>query len=134
MTDTPKLYRVIVQVTDLDAAVTFYSTLMNLKGRLIRGNRCYFDCGDVIVALLDPTPGGITPRPNPGCFYFSVSDLEAIHERARTLGCLSDAIERVHDQSGADIVVRPWGERSFYAHDPFGNELCFVDEKTLFRG
>ena len=26
------------------------------------------------------------------------------------------------------------GERSFYARDPFGNGLCFVDENTLFTG
>jgi len=31
-------------------------------------------------------------------------------------------------------VERPWGERSFYAVDPFGNPLCFVDQKTLFTG
>jgi len=30
--------------------------------------------------------------------------------------------------------VRPWGERSFYAHDPFGNPLCFVDATTIFTG
>lgn len=30
------------------------------------------------------------------------------------------------------IARRPWGERSFYMHDPFGNPLCFVDEKTTF--
>ena len=41
---------------------------------------------------------------------------------------------RAHGESGGDIVVRPWGERSFYAADPFGNGLCFVDEKTLFTG
>ena len=33
-----------------------------------------------------------------------------------------------------EIAVRPWRERSFYMHDPFGNPLCFVDEKTLFTG
>jgi hypothetical protein len=32
------------------------------------------------------------------------------------------------------MVVRPWGERSFYVKDPWGNGLCFVDEKTLFTG
>jgi hypothetical protein len=32
------------------------------------------------------------------------------------------------------IVRRPWGERSFYAVDPFGNKLCFVDRATLFTG
>jgi len=32
------------------------------------------------------------------------------------------------------IQRQPWGEVSFYAHDPLGNPLCFVDEKTLFTG
>ena len=32
------------------------------------------------------------------------------------------------------MIVRPWGERSFYAFDPFGNGLCFVDETTVFTG
>jgi hypothetical protein len=39
-----------------------------------------------------------------------------------------------HDQGAGDIVTRPWGERSFYAADPFGNRLCFVDEQTIFTG
>jgi hypothetical protein len=28
----------------------------------------------------------------------------------------------------------PWGERRFWARDPFGNPISFVDEKTLFTG
>jgi hypothetical protein len=32
------------------------------------------------------------------------------------------------------IERRSWGERSFYAHDPFGNPLCFVDASAVFRG
>ena len=24
--------------------------------------------------------------------------------------------------------------RNFYAHDPFGNPLCFVDASTVFKG
>ena len=32
------------------------------------------------------------------------------------------------------IATRPWGERSFYVHDPFGNPLCFVDAGSLFTG
>jgi hypothetical protein len=32
------------------------------------------------------------------------------------------------------IALRPWGERSFYAKDPFGNPICFVDEQTVFTG
>jgi hypothetical protein len=29
------------------------------------------------------------------------------------------------------LATRPSGERSFYAKDPFGNPLCFVDEQTV---
>ena len=32
------------------------------------------------------------------------------------------------------IARRPWGERSFYLREPFGNPLCFVDSATLFTG
>jgi hypothetical protein len=48
------------------------------------------------------------------------------------LGALSKA--DVHGESAGDVVRRPWGERSFYAYDPGGNGLCFVDAKTLFTG
>ena len=132
MADVPNLYRVALEVSDLNAAVTFYSRLLGIEGRLLRGSRAYFDCGPVILAILDPTPGDITPRPNVGDVYFSVKNLESFHARARGLGCLSR--EEVHDESAGDIVIRPWGERSFYVKDPWGNGVCFVDEKTLFTG
>jgi len=32
------------------------------------------------------------------------------------------------------IETQPWGERSFYCTDPFGNKLCFVEEGTTFTG
>ena len=60
-----------------------------------------------------------------------MNDVDAVHARARELNCLST--EDVHGSAG-DVITRPWGERSFYAHDPWGNGLCFVDEKTLFTG
>jgi hypothetical protein len=40
----------------------------------------------------------------------------------------------VHGTPAGEIVKRPWGERSFYAIDPTGNKLCFVDAATLFTG
>ena len=61
-----------------------------------------------------------------------LGDAEALGERARALGCLSK--DDVHAERAGEIVTRPWGERSFYADDPWGNGLCFVDEKTLFTG
>jgi hypothetical protein len=32
------------------------------------------------------------------------------------------------------IEQRAWGERSFYCLDPDENQLCFVDDATLFLG
>jgi len=132
MADVPKLFRVVLQVSDLDEAAGFYSKLLGSTGRSIRGARHYFDCGAVILALLDPADGRVKAKPAPEHVYFSVKDIDEIHMRARKLGCLSK--EKVHDESGGDVVTRPWGERSFYARDPFGNRLCFVDERTLFTG
>jgi predicted enzyme related to lactoylglutathione lyase len=130
--DVPKLFRVVLQVSDLDKAAGFYSKLLGTKGRRIHGARHYFDCGDVILALLDPTQGSVKPKPSPDYVYFAVQNIKRAHTRAQKLGCLSK--DKVHGASAGDIVVRPWGERSFYAADPFGNGLCFVDEKTLFTG
>jgi hypothetical protein len=42
--------------------------------------------------------------------------------------------QEVHEESAGDMVTRPWGERSFYVKDPWGNGLCFVDEKTIYTG
>ena len=132
----PTLYRIILQVDDLDKAAQFYGTLLSDPGRRIpRASRHYIDCGPVILALVDVTGGGTvetTPQPLPDYIYFSVSDIGSFHARAQELGCLSN--EDVHGDSAADVVKRPWGELSFYATDPWGNGLCFVDENTLFTG
>ncbi len=129
----PILFRIILQVADLDQAEEFYGTLLGDRGRRIRGaSRHYIDCGPVILALVDPAIDEQVAKPLPDYVYFSVSDLEGVYERARTLNCLST--EDIHGASAGEIVVRPWGERSFYVHDPWGNPLCFVDEKTLFTG
>ena len=128
----PRLFRIILQVSDLDRAAEFYSKLLNDQGRRIpRASRHYFDCGDVILALVDPTAEG-KAKPLPDYIYFAVANLEQVHARARELKCLSK--EDVHGDSAGEIVRRPWGELSFYVEDPFGNGLCFVDEKTLFTG
>ncbi|MDQ2974373.1 MAG: VOC family protein [Acidobacteriota bacterium] len=127
------LFRVILQVSDLDQAAEFYSNLLNDPGRRIpRASRHYIDCGPVILALVDVTAGGEQAKPLPDYVYFAVKDLEQVYERARELDCLST--EDVHGAGAGEIVIRPWGERSFYVEDPWGNGLCFVDDKTLFTG
>src|SRR5687768_9607192 len=106
MLETPKLYRVILQVSDLDEAAEFYAKLLGSEGRRIRGGfRHYFDCGPVILALVDPSADDEEARPNPDNIYFSVKDLEAVHQRASALGCLSTG--DVHGEPAGAIVKRP---------------------------
>lgn len=127
------LFRVILQVSDLDQAAEFYAKLLDDPGRRIPyASRHYFDCGPVILALVDPAVDKLEAKPLPDFIYFSVNNLEELHLRASALNCLAEA--NVHGAASGDIVVRPWGERSFYVNDPWGNGLCFVDEETLFTG
>ena len=126
---TATMFRVIVQVGDLARATAFYGELLGSTGRAVGGGRVYFDCGSMILALLDP---GEPPAPLPEYLYFAVDDVEAFHRRATDLGAL--ATEDVHGAPAGAIVVRPWRERSFYARDPWGNGLCFVDATTQFTG
>ena len=133
MAGAPALFRIILQVSDLDKAAQFYASLLADEGRRIpRASRHYFDCGPVILALVDVTAGGEEAKPLPDHIYFAVNNLEDVHARASELGCLST--DDVHGASAGEIVKRPWGELSFYVEDPWGNGLCFVDETTLFTG
>jgi predicted enzyme related to lactoylglutathione lyase len=127
--DIPRFFRLNVEVGDLQEATTFYSRLLGITGRGQAGARAYFDCGPVTLSVLDVSG---PPHPAAKALYFTVRDLDAVHERAEALGCLST--EPVHDKPGGAIVVRPWGERSFYADDPWGNRLCFVEEGTVYPG
>jgi catechol 2,3-dioxygenase-like lactoylglutathione lyase family enzyme len=124
----PRLFRVILPVPDMAAAESFYTKLLGVQGRRVAPQRHYFDAGEVILALVDPrgAEGAKDVRPNQEYVYFAVHDLESLHSRAAELGAL--------DPEMGAIAKRPWGERSFYAHDPFGNPICFVDDTTLFTG
>ncbi len=133
MANAPALFRLVLQVDDLDRASDFYAKLLDDPGRRIpRASRHYIDCGPVILALVNVAAGGEEAKPIPDYIYFAVADLEKVYARASDLGCLST--EDVHGASAGEIVVRPWGERSFYVKDPWDNGLCFVDDKTLFTG
>ena len=121
------LYRVLLPVSDIEAAQAFYAAVLEIPGERVSPGRHYFDCGGTILACFDPRADGdgYDARPNPENFYIAVDDLEAV-------------LARVKDAGGATIddpiATRPWGERCFYIKDPFGNPICFVDEKTLFTG
>jgi catechol 2,3-dioxygenase-like lactoylglutathione lyase family enzyme len=129
--DVPNLFRLNVEVGDLDEAAQFYGTLLGLVGRKQAGSRVYFTCGTVTLQVVDVSSVG-APHPAAKALSFTVSDLDAIFERAKSLNCLSK--EDVHGVPGGAISVRPWGERSFYAEDRWQNPLCFVEAGTIYPG
>jgi catechol 2,3-dioxygenase-like lactoylglutathione lyase family enzyme len=112
-------------------AEAFYRKLLGQVGRKQAGARVYFTCGAVTLQVVDTSAGGV-PHPAAKALYFTVRDLDGAFERARELGCLSG--ETVHGEPGGSISVRPWGERSFYAEDPWRNPLCFIEEGTVYAG
>jgi catechol 2,3-dioxygenase-like lactoylglutathione lyase family enzyme len=128
-----RLFRVIVPVSNIDRAAQFYEGLLGREGARVSPGRHYLDADGVILALYDANADGddLVFRPNPEHLYFAVPDLEAVYARAQALGGLSPAVGDGNLPMG-QIAGRPWGERSFYMTDPFGNPLCFVDATTLF--
>jgi len=130
MSDSPKLFRVTLEVADLERATQLYAALFGLDGQRHPGARHYFDCGGVTVAVLDVSRGGMPPTPGPKSLYFAVDDVDSVHARAEQLGVL--APYQVHGKPAGAVITRPWGERSFYVVDPWGNDLCFCENGTLY--
>ncbi len=64
-TDIPKIFRITLEVSNIDEAAAFYAKLLGTEGKRHPGARHYFDCGGVILSVLDPTAGGLTPTPGP---------------------------------------------------------------------
>jgi predicted enzyme related to lactoylglutathione lyase len=120
----PRLFRVILPVSDIEAASSFYADVLGMPGDRVSQGRHYFSCGGTILACYDALADGDTEPsgPNPQHVYFGVDDLEAVQRRVRRHGATDIT----------PIATRPWGERSFYATDPFGNPICFVDSMTIF--
>ena len=128
MADVPQFFRMNLEVGDLAAAQSFYETLFGIQSRGQAGHRFYINPGPVALQVIAPP----TPHPVPKALYFTVLDLDAVHARASALDALSTAA--VHGLQGGDISVKPWGERSFYVNDPWGNQICFVQADTVYAG
>ena len=131
----PKLFRVILPVSDLAKAQTFYETVLGITGKRVSGGRHYFDCDGTILACFDPRADGDDwdAKPNPEWLYFAVDDIEATYAACKKAGA-SFTKGDVHRDPAGKIAKRPWGERSFYVEDPFGNKVCFVERTTMFTG
>ncbi len=130
-----QLFRVILPVADIQRASRFYAQVLGTPGQRVSDGRHYFDCGGTILACFDPRADGdpFDATPNPDHLYFAVDDLDAAYRACRNAGARF-ATGDVHGDPAGQIATRPWGERSFYVEDPFGNKLCFVDRTTKFTG
>ncbi len=122
---SPNLFRIILPVSNIDDAARFYARVLAIEGERVSPGRHYFKCGGTILACFDPRADGDSwdASPNPGQLYFAVDDLEDTYSRCKAAGC---------SQLDDGIATQPWGERSFYLVDPFGNKICFVDHETVF--
>jgi catechol 2,3-dioxygenase-like lactoylglutathione lyase family enzyme len=130
-----QLFRVILPVTSIERAAEFYGVVLGEGGIRVSPGRHYFDCGGVILACFDPKADGdgYEAAALSEWIYFSVDDIEATYAACRKAGATFEPGD-VHGDPAGQIAKRPWGERSFYVHDPFGNKLCFVDSATVFKG
>ena len=132
----PWVFRILLSSDDLSASRRFYESLLGRRGRPIATGRIYFDCGPVLLGVVersDEVPG-TRSRPTEAV-YFATDDLDAIYRRASRLGCRTPGyLHGDRTNPLGEVRVRPWGERSFYVEDPSGNPLCFVDARTLFTG
>ena len=55
---TPRLYRVILPVTDIERAAAFYGAVFGTEGQRVSAARHYFNCGGTILACYDPVADG----------------------------------------------------------------------------
>lgn len=130
-----KLYRVILPVSDIEAAAQFYAAILGSAGKRVSSGRHYFDCEGTLLACYDPIADGDKHQvpPNPEHIYLAVDDIDDTFAR-----CKAAHADFARGRSGgaplAEIAKRPWGERSFYVRDPFGNPVCFVERPTMFTG
>jgi len=130
-----RLYRVILPVSNIEAAAQFYAAILGSPGRRVSSGRHYFDCEGTILACYDPIADGDRHQvpANPEHIYLAVDDIDDAFAR-----CNAAHADFPRGRTGgaplAEIAKRPWGERSFYVHDPFGNPVCFVERPTMFTG
>ena len=111
--DVPNLFRINVEVGNLNEAAQFYENLFGTIGRLQAGSRCYFTCGPVTLQVLDVSSQGPLHLAAK-LLYFLVNNLDAIRTR-KALNCLSK--EEVHGKPGGQISVRPRGRAFLLCRD-----------------
>ena len=122
-----RLFRVLVRVSDINQATAFYDAVLGIHGHRVSPGRHHYDCGRTEFACYDPRADGdlhdLLVTPGQTQIYFAVEDLQASFLQVKS----------AKGQIVQEIETKPWGERTFWASDPFGNRLCFVDMNSRGR-
>ena len=104
------LFRVILPVSNIEAAASFYAAVLGSPGERISPGRHYFECEGTILACYDPTADGdgYAATANPEPIYLAVSDLSAVYEACRATGAtFAEGSPPDVGPLGA-IAKRPW--------------------------
>jgi len=104
---TPRLYRLILPVSDIEKAAQFYGAVLESVGDRVSPGRHYFDCGGTILACHEPQADGDPMREGwqfheNQYLYFSVADLQGVYSR----------IELAGGRILSDVESMPWGQRT----------------------
>ena len=118
----PRVHRVAVPVSDVDAAEKFYSALLDNEGKRILPDRHYYDLGDFILAFYQP--------PESGTWSFDQKPvLLPVHARSRCHACQGRSQRRYlpdgerHDAVGRNDVLCDGPERQPHGHRAGGHAL-----------
>ena len=85
---TAQLFRVIIQVSDIERAAAFYEKLLGMSGQRVSPGRHYFNCAGTILACFDPRADGddFDAQANVDYIYIAVDDLDASYAAATEAG------------------------------------------------
>lgn len=114
----PKLYRVVMQVGNIERAAVFYEGVLGVRGERAGPGRHRLNLSGVVLECVDPAAEGLGygATPNPDLLHVAVDDLEGAYARASGAGC----------QWLDPITTHATGERSFTLRDPFGNPVSIA--------
>jgi catechol 2,3-dioxygenase-like lactoylglutathione lyase family enzyme len=114
----------LVRLTDrFDDACAFYGDLLGWPvthewpASEHQGRGRLFGFGNARVELIEIVDGSAAQPLTGGFLSVEVTGIEALRDRFVASGHPLDS----------DIVVQPWGHRSFALHDPAGAELVFFE-------
>ncbi|CAM3073475.1 VOC family protein [Tsukamurella hominis] len=109
---TASISRLVVSVSELDAALAFYEGLVGLRRTAAAGELAWLATADGVEIMLHERPA--TPSDTAVALGFAVADLDGtVATWSARGGAVVDPPEE-----------RPWGERMAVVRDPDGHLVC----------